>query len=215
MKPALPMLAVLALALGACADRDADDATAPAAAPVADQPTDDVPPANAPQPTTPAPASTTAAGAMPAEGTITFAGFGPARFGAGAEAVRQAWGRELNASPGQDAVCYYLIPQSPPGEGYVVAFMIEAGKFARIDVAREVVTAPGGGEIGMSADQIESLYADVKRQGHKYVEGGEYLRVADPEGGEGVLVFETEADGIVDEWRIGVPPQVDYVEGCS
>lgn len=213
MKPALPMLAVLALALGACADRGADDATAPAVAPVVDQPTDDVPPANAPQPTTPA--STAAAGAMPAEGTITFAGFGPARFGADAEAVRQAWGRELTGSPGQDAVCYYLIPQSPADEGNAVAFMIEAGKFARIDIGREGITAPGGGGIGMSADQVESVYADVKRQDHKYVEGGEYLRVADPEGGEGVLVFETGADGVVDEWRIGVPPQVDYVEGCS
>jgi hypothetical protein len=30
-----------------------------------------------------------------------------------------------------------------------------------------------------------------------------------------VLLFATDADGRVNEWRIGVPPQVDYVEGCS
>jgi hypothetical protein len=28
-------------------------------------------------------------------------------------------------------------------------------------------------------------------------------------------VFETDAGGTVTEWRAGVPPQVDYVEGCS
>ena len=31
----------------------------------------------------------------------------------------------------------------------------------------------------------------------------------------GVLLFETNAEGNVASWRIGVPPQVDYVEGCS
>lgn len=215
MKLVLPTLALLAVALVACADRGADDAAAPAATPPAvDQPVEDVPPATAP-PTAPAPAATeSAAGAMPAAGAIAFAGFGPAAFGADAEAVRQAWGGELDGLPGQDVACYYLTPPIEPGSGYAVAFMIENGKFARIDVARAGVSAPGGGEIGMSAEQIESLYPDLQRQAHKYVEGGEYLRVTDPEGGDGVLVFETE-DGVVDEWRIGVPPQVDYVEGCS
>ncbi|HWI23748.1 MAG TPA: lectin, partial [Lysobacter sp.] len=33
--------------------------------------------------------------------------------------------------------------------------------------------------------------------------------------GKGVLVFETDAAGKVTAWRAGVPPQVDYVEGCS
>ena len=41
------------------------------------------------------------------------------------------------------------------------------------------------------------------------------FRIEDPAGGKGVLVLELDKDGHVDEWRIGVPPQVDYVEGCS
>lgn len=215
MKPVLPTLALLAVALAACADRGADDAATPATTPpVVDQPFEDVPPATAPQ-AMPLPAATEpAAGAMPAAGAITFAGFGPAGFGADAEAVRQAWGSELDGLPAQDVACYYLAPPIEPGSGYAVAFMIEDGKFARIDVARAGISAPGGGGIGMSAERIESLYPGLQRQAHKYVEGGEYLRVTDPGGGDGVLVFETE-DGAVDEWRIGVPPQVDYVEGCS
>ena len=37
-------------------------------------------------------------------------------------------------------------------------------------------------------------------------------------GGNGVLLFETDGKGDDDKvtaWRIGVPSQVDYVEGCS
>lgn len=214
MKPALPRvrpllavptLALLVLASAACADRRPDDASAaPAATPPAiDQPAvEDVPPADA-------------GGAMPAAGAITFEGFGPAQFGDDAEAVRQAWGGELDGLPPQRDACYYLSPPIEPGSGYALAFMIANGKFVRIDVAREAVIAPGGGGVGMSVDKIESLYPDVQRQNHKYVDGGHYLWIADAGGGDGVLVFETDADGIVTEWRIGVPPQVDYVEGCS
>ena len=35
------------------------------------------------------------------------------------------------------------------------------------------------------------------------------------DGGNGKLVFETDAAGKVSAWRAGVEPQVDYVEGCS
>ncbi|TQC57293.1 lectin, partial [Pantoea dispersa] len=34
-------------------------------------------------------------------------------------------------------------------------------------------------------------------------------------GQSGVLVFETDAAGKVVAWRVGLPPQVDYVEGCG
>jgi hypothetical protein len=32
---------------------------------------------------------------------------------------------------------------------------------------------------------------------------------------DATLVFEIDADGRVTAWRAGLPPQVDYVEGCS
>ncbi len=46
------------------------------------------------------------------------------------------------------------------------------------------------------------------------MEGAKYLRVT-RDGSEAVLLFETDAQGRVEEWRIGLPPQVDYVEGCG
>lgn len=154
---------------------------------------------------------------MPAPGTIGFAGFGPARFGASDEQVRMAWGADLgDARPEQPGGCYYLLPQARNANGYRVGFMIEQDRFARVDVDAVDIEAPGGGKVGMSAQDIDRLYAGrIGRQPHKYVEGGQYLRIADAAGGPGVLLFETDAKGLVSSWRIGVPPQVDYVEGCS
>ena len=93
--------------------------------------------------------------------------------------------------------------------------MIEDGKFVRYDVSNDKEVAPGGGKRGMTRDEIKKLYPGAAEQDHKYVEGGKYLRVKDDAGGNGVLVFETDAAGKVTQWRVGVSPQVDYVEGCS
>lgn len=40
--------------------------------------------------------------------------------------------------------------------------------------------------------------------------------IVPPEYGEpGRLVFEVNGDGVVVQWRMGLPPQVHYVEGCA
>ncbi|MDH5835396.1 hypothetical protein [Luteimonas kalidii] len=221
MRLHLSILAASIVALCACSpqrdtDAPASDSAAPAAAaaPAAtapDQPERAVPPATAGQ----------ATGSLrvdgPAEGTITFAGFGPAAFGATAEAVRQAWGGDLgDAQPAEPGGCHYLIPQPLGAEGFRTAFMIEGDRFVRIDVRDASVTAPGGANVGMAGDEVRTLYAGrVEEQPHKYDPAGKVLRVTDAGGGEAALVFELDGQGRVDQWRIGVPPQVDYVEGCS
>ncbi|WP_101925605.1 MULTISPECIES: lectin [Luteimonas] len=216
----LPAVAVLALALAACqADAPAESAAAAptpatdAAAPVdpvADQPADPVPPATAP-------GAIGSNRAPVADGVITFAGFGPAAFGADQEQVRMAWGNDLgDAQPSEAGGCYYLMPQPVGADGYQLAFMMEGDRFARIDVRSDAQTAPGGGKVGMTADEIEALYPGrVEVQPHKYVEGANTLRVTDADGSDHALVFETDATGAVTQWRIGAPPQVDYVEGCG
>lgn len=218
MKLALPMLTLLALAMAGCSGQRADDAavdtTAVASAP-ADQPVGDVPPATAPPASATQPTPPT--GAVPAAGAIGYAGFGPASFGANEEAVRMAWGKDIKAdTPSQPGGCYYLFPQPRPQGGYGIGFMIEGDKFSRIDVDSADIVAPGGGRVGMSAEEIRTRYANrIEEQNHKYVEGGKTLRIKDSAGGNGVLLFATDAAGKVTEWRIGVPPQVDYVESCS
>ena len=211
MKLALPMLTLLVLSMAACADRGADDAATTTPPVAVDQPSEDVPPATAPpgtrMPGDPAPADEAA-------GPARFDGYAAARFGMSAEEVTAAWDGELNGEPAADgSSCFHLNPVGQPDIAYF-ALMFEGGEFVRYSVSNETMTAPGGGEVGMDATQIQALYPGAEQQNHKYVEGGHYLRVSEA-GGDGVLVFETDADDVVTEWRVGVPPQVDYVEGCS
>jgi hypothetical protein len=205
-------LSLVVVGLAACGERTTQApavAAPPASATVAPQATV----APAPRPEAVAPLK----GAMPAPGTIGFAGFGPAHFGASDEQVRMAWGADLgDEKPAEPGGCYYLLPQARTANGYRVGFMIEQDRFARVDVDAIDIEAPGGGKVGMSTRDIDRLYAGrVSKQPHKYIDGGQYLRVVDAAAGPGVLLFETDAKGVVSSWRIGVPPQIDYVEGCS
>jgi hypothetical protein len=200
----------------ACTERDAAQATATprveAATGVAAPATAVAPAGNA---TRPGAAPSRAAGPLPTRGAITFLGFGPAPWGASLEQLMQAWGGELEASPGEPGGCRYLFPLPRSEAGYSVAFMIEGGRFVRTDVRAPEIVAPGGGHVGMARAELRKRYPAAVELPHKYVEGGLDVRAVDPAGGHGVAVFEVDADGKVTAWRVGVPPQVDYVEGCS
>lgn len=159
-----------------------------------------------------------ASGALPKEVAISYMGFGPAHWGASDEEVRQAWGRNMEGAPSEPGGCYYLIPQSPAETefpGYRIGFMIRDARLYRIDVHVPDIMAPGGGRVGMNKAQLHALYPTMTDHLHKYIEGGQYLRVRDPQGGEGVVLFETDGTGKVTQWRVGVPPQVDFVERCG
>lgn len=218
MRRHAPILLLLALGTTACGDRTEPAGqqpaeTPPAATAEATKPANDQPEQTA-TPAAPAPSSPTpeASGPMPAPGTIGFSGFGPAKFGATQEEVRMAWGKDLSGKADEPGACYYL---QPVPQGGPVSFMIEGDHFVRIDVDAQAVTAPGGGQVGMTIAEIRSRYPNLEELPHKYDETGKYLRVKDPAGGKGVLVFETDGSGKVTHWRIGTAPQVDYVEGCA
>lgn len=217
MKPALPKLTmlVLALSLSACTGERSGVGTTPeATAPAESEPVADVPPATAPPATVPPPATPAPAPPPDATALARYDGYGDLRFGMGADEAKKAFGGDLNGAPGAGETCYYLSPVSNPAPSHF-AFMIENGKFVRYDVGNDKETAPGGGKRGMDAERIRQLYEGrIEETAHKYVPGGKVLRIKDS-AGSGVLVFETDAAGKVSGWRVGVAPQVDYVEGCS
>lgn len=209
---------LIVLSLAACkapapAEPVAEKPAQAAPAPAASAPPTEALPAEA----APPPATGTLHVDLPAAGAISLAGFGPAKFGATAEEVRMAWGGDLgDAKPSEPGGCYYLIPATQPKRGYKIAFMVEGDKFVRIDVASNEIVAPGGGKIGMGEAELQKLYhGALQSMPHKYVEGARYLSVAASGVAPSKLVFATDASGKATEWRIGLPPQVDYVEGCS
>lgn len=148
---------------------------------------------------------------------INFEGFGPAKFGANEEEVRMSWGHPLEAAaPSEGSTCYYLTMDPTPEGGYGIGFMFEEGGFKRYDVDVPLHVAPGDFTVGAHADDVLAKFAGrVEAMPHKYVEGARYLVVSPEQGGDARLVFEVDPQGLVTEWRIGLLPQVLYVERCG
>ncbi|WP_448244632.1 lectin [Pseudoxanthomonas mexicana] len=206
MKSLLPLVMAVTL-LSAC-QRD------PAAAPATEPQTTATatPMAEAPAPT-PA-ADDTAAPAGPVS-QASFLGYGDMKLGSTVEEARAAWGGELNGAPMEGTTCHYLWPKwiTRPAD---FAFMMEDGRFVRYDVGTDKETAPGGGKVGMSVEELQKLYGGaLKGAPHKYTQGGQYLSMDAGDVAPTRLVFEVDAAGKVTSWRVGLSPQVEYVEGCS
>lgn len=146
----------------------------------------------------------------------SFTGIGPLHFGMTEQQLRRAWGRPLHGDvvPSRDPqACHYL---NPHAHDHTLLFMVEGDRFVRIDVTTNAETAPGGGRTGMTAQQIESLYAGrITVMPGKYDANEKILRVTPHHAKNEALIFETDAAGVVKTWRVGMTPQIDYVEGCS
>ena len=156
------------------------------------------------------PASSTADGS---DAQARFDGYGDVKLGIAAADMQSSWGGALTRLGGDEETCYFLTPKwvGVPAD---FAFMIEDGTFVRYGTESSRFAAPGGGKVGMSMADIESLYPGrIEQQPHAYT-SGKYLRIKDAATGN-ALLFETDASGKVTEWRVGMPPQLDYVEGCS
>lgn len=206
--PLLLVVAIATTSLVACKPAAPAADVAPAA--TAEQPAEAMP---VPAPETTAPAATETPPVS--EGQAGFAGYGDMKLGSTVEEAKTAWAGELNGNPGEAGGCYYLTPKwvKKPSD---FSFMIEGDKFVRYDVGTDKEAAPGGGKVGMSVDQLNKLYGDsLQSTPHKYVQGGQYLSIAASGVAPSKLVFETDAAGKVNAWRVGLLPQVDYVEGCS
>ena len=216
MRHALYLPLLLALSLAACSREPGTAGVEPAASvgdpaaapavddrPADDQPAEDVPPATAPSPST---------GTGPQEARMD--GVGDARFGMTTDEVRAAWEGELAGNPAEGEACFHLSPagQATPAQ---FALMFGDGRLVRYSAESPDRIAPGGGRRGMSEAEIRALYPGRVEAGpHKYTDG-QYLRVTGQDGSDAAIVFESDADGTVTEWRVGVAPYVDYVEGCS
>ncbi len=207
MKSMLPIVMIVTL-LSAC-QRE----SSPAAAEAGPQTTaSSTPMAEAPAP---APAVDDTASPAGPVSQASFLGYGDMKLGSTVDEARAAWGGELNGAPMEGTTCHYLWPKwiTRPAD---FAFMMEGGKFVRYDVGTDKETAPGGGKVGMTVDEVQKLYGGaLKASPHKYTQGGQYLSIDAGDVAPTRLVFEADAAGRITSWRVGLSPQVEYVEGCS
>lgn len=204
----------LVAALAACtAERAPAETEAVASPPAVDTPS----PAPATPGDPPAPEATPPAGSDGSDAQASFGGYGDVAFGTAAADMAKAWGGDLKeVGKAYNEACYFMTPAWVKNAAEF-NFMISNGMFARFGTDSAKYAAPGGGKVGMTKAQVAALYPGLEEQVHKYTDG-QYLRIKDPAGGKGVLLFETDAagnDAKVTEWRVGVAPEIDYVEGCS
>lgn len=148
---------------------------------------------------------------------INFAGFGTAKFNADEEAVRMAWGRPMTTGDSSEgSSCHYLKPEVAADIKNGIAFMFEEKRFVRYDVEDASHLAPGNFKVGDAAEDVKAAFVGrVEQAPHNYIQNGLMLTVTPEVESTARLIFEIDANGKVINWRIGIPPQIYYTEGCS
>lgn len=145
--------------------------------------------------------------------TVTADGLCGVEFGMTADDARAAHQGELynmgDSGTGDDQACMYLGPQQG---NYDVGYMLVDGTVQRIDVRAPGIATAESVEVGTPATDVTRLYPDVERQPNKYTSRDDLIVQLS---GEAKLVMETDEAGNVASYRIGLPPAVDYVEGCG
>lgn len=146
-------------------------------------------------------------------GTVTVDGLCGVSFGMSAEEAKTAHtggGLVVMGDPTEEEeACYYLGPQQA---SYDIGYMVVDGTIQRIDIRAPGVATAESVQVGMPAAEVEGLYPDLEKQPNKYTERDNLIVQLD---GEAKLVMETDGDGNIADYRIGLPPAVDYVEGCA
>lgn len=101
--------------------------------------------------------------------------------------------------------CYYL-------ETSRVAFMVHYGKIDRIDIWTPEIATKEGARVGMNAKSIEDLYPDIQHKPNFYTFPIQDMIVEIY--GDTKIIFEQDGDGVIERFRIGKTPAIEFVEGC-
>ncbi|MBD2092716.1 hypothetical protein H6F67_22965 [Microcoleus sp. FACHB-1515] len=189
-------------------------------------PTPSTAPIASPTPSTPAPERPAPAPERPAaeptpeplsrRSPVTIDGIGPVRVGMTVAQAEAAAGIPIrSAGDSGNESCSYFEPQGIDG----LSFMVTEGRISRVDVIRgsSIATLSGAG-IGNTEAEIEAIYpGQIEVSPHEYVPGGHYLMFVPNDAADRNyrLVFETDENGVVTQFRSGKLSEVTWVEGCA
>lgn len=157
---------------------------------------------------------------------VSTGGLGPVRLGMTIQEAANAAQVSFVVAPlTQSDVCQYYLPEIYDPEkaartGAIdgIGLMVVNGQIIRIDVwpGSPVKTLSGLG-IGSTVEEVETAYdGEIEVTPHPYTEGS-YLTLTPDAAGSNLysLVFETDEDGRVTQFRTGQLPAVTWMEGCS
>jgi len=154
-----------------------------------------------------------AGGGEPGALIVTPEGVGPVKTGWTLAQLRTALGEDLRPAYDVNPECDYVDPAGlPPG----IALMVERDTIVRIDVDTTGIPTAEGAVVGDTEARILELYRGrVQVEPHKYTgPEGHYLVVTWPADSLHLLIFETDGKKVLN-YRAGIRPAVEYVEGCA
>lgn len=144
---------------------------------------------------------------------VSPAGVGPVRTGWSLAQLNEAVGEQLKPAYDVNPECDYVDPVAlPPG----IALMVERDTIVRIDVDTTGIPTAEGAMVGDTEARILELYQGrVEVQPHKYTgPAGHYMVVKWPADSMRLLIFETDGERVLN-YRAGIRPAVEYIEGCA
>ena len=211
----MKMAVVIAVALvtAACKPQTEPQVTAPAesATPIAVEPTAPVEqPASAPAPASGQVAETPSS--VEKQNVLTFAGYSGIKLGmAEAEFLKSQQGniRQIERLDPEPDACHYAFMKSPDG----MLVMLENRKVMRIGSMKSLENSLGINP-GDDMAAVKTKFPAAERSQHAYVEAAHELTIWDPARKAAFLV-EGNDKGKVESVRVGLPPNVHYVEGCA
>lgn len=146
----------------------------------------------------------------PVKGIITSKGFENVTFDMTETEIRAVFeGHLLKDYDPEYPECYYLHVDNAD-----ISFMIYSGTLQRIDIygSQDILTKKGV-RIGMSFETVERLYVDTYRKPNFYTYPHEDLFVQLDKNIK--LVFEQSTNEIINHFRVGTLPSINFVEGCQ
>jgi len=154
------------------------------------------------------------AGATLATAKVTTTGLGPIQIGMTLDQVEEQ-GIELVPMDGVETKdCQYYRPkQAVPG----LAVMVVNDHIIRIDVwSGSSLETLSGAKIGSTEADLKALYSEQLQVEPNPLNQGQYLTFIPTDEAESIfrLVFETNANGEVVQYRAGQFPAVTWAEGC-
>lgn len=137
-------------------------------------------------------------------------GFCGVSFGSSRKETVEGFQGELKPLAGSrtSGMCQVLFAD---GKKDTIAFTIQDDVAGRVEVSIAGPVTKTGVGVGATLDDLKAAHAEMSEQPDKYDPAITQYEVLD---GPGKIVYRMK-DGKVFAWRTGIPPVIDFVEGCG